>query len=393
MATDKRQLYLERCTVLQTLRLTSLRLRAFAEAVDHRHLALIDDEIHEKITCRLAERLNNSSDEICRYVRDLSVVGFKGDDESYCLNVDLIVRCLHSVHKLDTFSWSCNAPLSAKILDILRQRFPYARLCASVNLIDTVLLSERLLYKLAISVPCAEVSGHDTISLIRLCKEALLQLASLRHLLINTHQDPSVGRFKGAARDSLHLLFEHGDRLPPLTSFDIVSTSYNLTGAHCERLFESIDRNKLQSLTLGTSNPIMFFAMFTGKLPGLTSLDVSCISIADDTRYLRCSEACSKFIGGLQSLNRLTVRCNSLDLRDILPKILTDVHGPSLLHLSLQAMQENFKGPSYRGNIRTFLWKFTNLCSLDMAFSDIQSYHRCPDCQGYEWGVSQTIEW
>ena len=101
---------------------------------------MIDDEIHEKITCRLAERLNNSSDKICRYVRDLSVVGFKGDDESYCLNVDLIVRCLHSVHKLDTFSWSCNAPLSAKILDILRQRFPYARLCASVNLIDTVLL-------------------------------------------------------------------------------------------------------------------------------------------------------------------------------------------------------------------------------------------------------------
>jgi hypothetical protein len=157
------------------------------------------------------------------------------------------------------------------------------------------------------------------------------------------------------------------------------------------RLLESIDRNKLQHLTLGSANTITFFEVFLEKLPYLRHLDVSYISIADGTRYSRRLEAFSGFIARLRLLRGLVLRCNNIDLRDVLPKLLADVHGPSLLHLSLQARQENVESPNYRGNIRTFLWKFTNLASLNMAFPDIRSYHRCPDCQGYQWGVSEPI--
>ena len=391
MVIDRKQLYLERFTALQSLRLTSTRFRGFADAVTHRSLSLIDDEVHQEITYRLAERLTDISDKICHYVRNLHVVGFKGDDDSYCLNNHMILNCLGSIQKLNTFSWRCNSPISTEILDELHQRFPKAQLCASVNFIDPLLLSTTQLHRLAISVPCAHVSGHEGISLFRPLKKALLQLPSLRHLLINSHHDSDVDQSEGAELDSLQLPLEPGDKLPPLISFEIVSASYVFTKDHCMRLLESIDCNKLQHLTLGSANTITFFEVFLEKLPYLTHLDVSYISSADGTRYLRRLEAFSGFIARLRLLRGLVLRCNNIDLRDVLPKVLADVHGPSLLHLSLQARHENVESPNYRGNIRTYLWKFTSLASLNMAFPDIRSYHRCPDCQGYQWGVSKPI--
>lgn len=110
------QLYLERASVLQNLRLTSSRLKEFSDAVAHRNMSLIDDAGHEQITYRLAERPTDSSDKICHYVRNLSVVEFKGNVERYCLNHALITECLEHAQQLDSFSWESDTPIPGKTL-------------------------------------------------------------------------------------------------------------------------------------------------------------------------------------------------------------------------------------------------------------------------------------
>lgn len=390
MVTDTIQLYLERAAVLYNLRLTSLRLKDFSDAVAHRTVALIDDEVHEQITYRLAERLTDPSDKICHYVRDLRVVDFRGDAESYCLNNALITKCLDHVQKLDSFSWESDTPIPVKTLDVLQQRFPRAQLCANVRTIDRTLLSTTRLHRLDISVPCLDFYGEYSISLFGALKQALLCLTSLRQLSIDTHPDASIGQIEDNALARLQIPLEPGDKLPSLVSLELGSKSYAFDIDHCRRLHTSMDCDKLQRLTLGPPNPSFFFEIFKGSLPHLTHLDVSYASSKDDPRH-RHLEPLSSFVTGLVSLESFVFRCNELDLRADFPRMLADKHGPTLVHLSLQARQENAEGPSFAGNIRKFLWKFTNLQRLNMDFPDIRSYHRCPDCESYQWGVRDTF--
>ena len=381
---------MERFAILQNLRLTSSRLKGFADAVAYRTLSLIDDEVHEWITYRLAERLTDSSDKICHYVRDLRIISFKGDAKSYCLNTALISACINHVQSLSSFSWGCDAPIPMEIMDVLQRRFPKAQLCANVRSVDPMLLCIARLHRLEISVPCADFIGDYSISLFRSLKQALLHLPGLRHLLLGTHLDVNTGQMEGAELDRLQIPLKPGDELPSLMSFELRSKSYAFDVDHCRCLLTSMDCNKLQHLALGSPNSTSFFEVFLGNTPNLTHLDVSHASSKNDPRHLRL-EACSNFVAGLASLRKFVLRCDDLDLRADLPKMLTDVHGPRLLHLSLQSRQTNIDGPVYRGNIRKFLWKFTNLQSLDMAFPNIRSYHRCPDCQVYQWGVSDPF--
>ncbi|KAF9699845.1 hypothetical protein EKO04_002678 [Ascochyta lentis] len=383
-------LYLERAIVLQHLRCISTRLRNFADAVTYKALSLIDDEAHEQITYRRAERLTDASDKISHFVRDLHIVAFRGDDESYCLNTRLITECLNRLQRLDSFSWECDAPISNNILYILKQRFPRAQLCTRVRYPDQNTLSLPQLFRLHVSIPCADLSGRDSISMFRPLKQALLRLPNLRHLLLDTHFDIDVNRMEGAAMGSLQLPLEPGDALPPLESLGFCSTRYNFSEQHCLDLLASIDCKKLRQLKLTPPTPIHFFHVFLGNLPHLTHLEVSDASNRYDPQYFR-RRACSDFIAGLKSLQKLVIRCNELDLESGFSKMLVDVHGPSLRHLSIQARQDDYYSPTYMGCIRETLSHFTNLQSLDMALPDIQTSHHCPDCDGYQWGEPTTI--
>ncbi|KAJ4983184.1 hypothetical protein SVAN01_11327 [Stagonosporopsis vannaccii] len=365
-------LYLERADILRTFRLTSTRLKDFADAVAHRTVSLIDDESHEQITYRLAERLTDPLDRLCHYVRNLRVANFKGDTHSCCLNVALIAHCLRRIQRLDAFSWNCDTPIPSTLLHDLQQRFPRVQICANMRLTGQTLLSMPLFHRLDVSVPCARLLGDYSTSLFGSLKHALLQLPSLRHLCLDTHHDPNVSRLEGAALDRLQIPLESGDELPYLVSLDLRSKSYAFDVDHCKSLFASMDCSKLQSLTLGTTNPINFFTEFRQHLPHLSHLDISYASDRDDPRDVRL-KACSEFVAGLTSLTSLV--------------ILAEKHGPSLHNLSLRTRQENIEGPLYRGNIRKFLFKFTALRSLSMDFPDLRSYHRCPDCEGYAWDV------
>lgn len=349
-------------------------------------MSLIDDESHELITYRLAERLTDPSDKLCHYVRNLCIVHFKGNTNSYCLNIDLIVDCLRHVQRLDTFSWNCDAPIPFKLLNDLQQRFPNAQLCANVRLVGQTLLPMPQLHRLNVSIPCAHLLGDYSISLFGALKQALLHVPNLRHLAVDTHHDSNVGRLEDAALDRLQLPLQPGDRLPSLVSLDLRSTSYVYDVAHCKCLLTSLDCSKLQNLTIGANNPTVFFEEFHQHLPQLSHLDISSAFDRDDLRDLRLL-VCANFIATLPSLRSLVLRVDDLNIRSDFCKTLTDVHGPTLRHLSIQARQEHTEGPLYRGNIRKFLFKFTALQSLRMAFPDLRSYHRCPDCEGYTWGV------
>lgn len=381
------QLYLERAFVLQSLRLTSPRLKDFSDAVAHRTVSLIDNEGHEQITYRLAERLTDASDKIGHYVRNLNVVDFKGDTESYCLNRTLITRCLEHVQRLDSFRWESDPPIPDKALQVLRQRFPRAQLCAKVRTIDRTLLSSPQLHRLDISIPCLSFHGDYIISLFGALKHALLHLASLRQLSVDTHFDANVERSHGNALDRAQIPLQAGEKLPGIVALELRSKNYAFDLEHCKQLRASIDCHKLQRLVLGSSNTSVFFRIFQGAIPNLTHLDVSYASSKDDPRHRRL-EALADCLAELDLLKSLVFRCDELDLRAYLPKMLSDKHGSTLVDLSLQALQENSEGPAFTGNIRKFLWNFTNLQRLNMAFPDIRSYHRCPDCEGYQCGVS-----
>jgi hypothetical protein len=384
------QLYLKRASVLQNLCLTSSRLEEFSDAVAHRNVSLIDDAGHGQITYRLAERLTDSSDKICHYVRNLSVVEFKGDVESYCLNHALITECLEHAQQLDSFSWESDTPIPGKTLQVLRQRFPRVQLCAKIRTIDKMLLSSAKLHPLDISIPCLDFYGDYSISLFGALKHALLHIVSLRQLSVDTHIDAKVERLNGNALDRLQIPLHTGEKLPALVALELRSKSYAFDMDHCKQLCASIDCNKLQRLVLGSSNTSVFFEIFQGAIPSLTHLDISYASSKDDPRHHRL-ESLTGFVSGLTSLKSLVFRCDELDLRADFPKMLTDKHGSTLVDLSLQALQEHPRGPMFAGNIRKFLWKFMNLQRLDMAFPDIRSYHRCPDCESYQWGVSDAL--
>lgn len=386
MVTDGEQLYLERSAVLRRLRLTSTRLKDFADAVALRVVSLIDDEFHEQITYRLAERLTDPADRICHYVRDLRVSNFKGDTHSYCLNTDLVANCLRNIRRLNSFSWNCDIPIPSHLLSDLQQRFPNAQLCANIRLVGQTLFSMPCLYRLDISIPCAGLLGDYNTSLFGAFKQALLQLPNLRRLCLDTHYDPNVSRLKGAALDRLQIPLEPGDKFPALVSLNLRSKSYVYDVDHCKILLSSMDCDKLQNLTLGGTNPHSFFIEFRHRLPRLTHLDMSYASNRADPKDLRL-KACADFTASLSSLNSLVLRVDHLDVRSGFVKTLTEVHGPTLRHLHLRARQEDIEGPFYRGNIGKFLFGFSALRSLHMAFHDLHSYHSCPDCEGYTWGV------
>lgn len=356
---------------------------------------MTDDEVHEQITYRLVERLIDPSDKICLYVHKLSIVDFRGDEKSYCLNTGLIRTCLSNLQRLDTFSWSCDAPFPIDVLSILQKRFPKAQLCANVGTLDQILISASQLHRMQVSVPCADLSGSHSISMFRPLKKAVLQLPNLRHLCIDTHRNVDVHNLEGASLDSRFIPLEFGDRLPALNSLEFLSTSYSFTENHCLRLLASIDCKKLQCLKLGPPNPVHFFEVFLARLPSLTHLDISYTSTRVDPWHLRL-DSCTKFIVGLKSLRRLVVRCDILNLHVDFFQQLADAHGSSLRHLSFQARQESFGGPQYRGDICEYLFKFTNLQSLDMALPSLGG-QKCTDCEEYHWGVSirngTSVQW
>jgi hypothetical protein len=96
------QLRTERSSHLRCFRLVSKRLKSFAESVLYKNITLNDDEENEMSTYLFIERLSDPTDDLSRHVRSLNVASFKGDNESCCMNTDLLLSCLNGVQKLES---------------------------------------------------------------------------------------------------------------------------------------------------------------------------------------------------------------------------------------------------------------------------------------------------
>jgi hypothetical protein len=82
-----------------------------------------------------------------------------------------------------------------------------------------------------------------------------------------------------------------------------------------------------------------------------------------------------------------------LNLRSPFASVQQSVYAPRLVHLSLLARPANSTGPKFGGNVRKFLWKFTNLKSLKMDFPSIRSYHRCLHCEDSNGEASGYLQY
>jgi hypothetical protein len=100
--------------MLRLFRCVSRRLKIYAESVLYRHIVLEEDTVqHERASYRFIERLLDSDDILSRYVRTIQIRDFRGDDESSCMNTQLLSACVNTIKKLESLRSATSLPFIA----------------------------------------------------------------------------------------------------------------------------------------------------------------------------------------------------------------------------------------------------------------------------------------
>ncbi|KAF2133042.1 hypothetical protein P153DRAFT_393974 [Dothidotthia symphoricarpi CBS 119687] len=390
----------ERLSSLYCFRLVSQRLKQFAESCLYNTIVLEDTPLRENSSYRLIERLVDSSDTLSRNVRDLQIKSFKGDDGSYCLNSKLLIAALHSLHKLDSFSWDCNIPLPDELLSTLSQLYPRARLCATARSLDEALLSSSQLHTLSISVPCADAFHPETEARLGELRHVLLRSRNLRVLILNIHRDHSLWKLQEEALTQsltqtatgldnknldihkIQIPLEPGDRLPALEYLAIDARTYSFDKEHCLRLIQCMDARRLKRLRIASSSTEHFFEAFTHKTPQLEILefDTHWTWQSSLNRYIATSVACSRFITSIVKLKEVVVYCNATDSREPFWTALAETHGSHLQRLSIQTRNEGLELPYSDHKRQAPLSCFPSLTSLEMVMHPWWDNSSCSDC-------------
>jgi hypothetical protein len=315
--------------------------------------------------------------------------------------------------------------LPGAILTALHQHHPFAQICVSLKHLDQAIVSSAQLHRLSFSIPCSDIIMPKSVAPLKHLRDVLLQSPALRAITVDVHLDvnlrqeaeradkekptpPGVQYFTGqvcneswaqnphdvAACDELsdmdpvnkiQIPLESTDRLPPLECLAIKAKTYTFDHDHCITLQRCMDWTKLKELTLGSSNPEMFFNMFNNKLPQLEFLDLSYHSVSASP-YPSLEPPvlieCSKFVSSLSKLKALTVRCDRVILRQTLWHELVGTHGESLQSLSIQPLLDQLEAPLCQTAMTNLLRPFTALKALDLAtrFYPFMSPSRCNSC-------------
>ncbi|KAH7068485.1 hypothetical protein FB567DRAFT_585166 [Paraphoma chrysanthemicola] len=347
----------ERSFTLDQLRMISRRFSVFADSVLCRNIVLEEDnDAQEQATYRFIERILDPTDALRRYVRSLVVKSFKGDDASSCMNSQLLLQCVQCVAKLDSFSWHVELPIPAGLLNALETRHPCAQRCISLRHLDGTVSIPTQLHRLSVDLPCSDIVHPDsTVSFERL-RNVLVQCNDLKAFYFNVHQesqlhqvdkwafdkeahtkqddrrtrlaydpvptqatrDPTV-RIESTSSKSLNIVqipLRNTDHLPALRELGLGARTYVLDRAHSVDLLRCMDWSRLKKLTLGPSNPAIFFRTFTARLPLLETLDISFYSERQSYYpYIRQAslEDCSEFIAKLYNLKALVIRCDVVE--------------------------------------------------------------------------------
>jgi hypothetical protein len=287
--------------------------------------------------------------------------------------------------------------LPDELLNDLHKHFPATALCIHTRTLDQAVLRSPQLHRLAIALPHAYDRPIETARLWKQLKEALILCHNLRALSLDVHphsnkasalqnmQQASPLREAGLPHDDLAtnkvwLPVEPGDKLPTLEEFEIRASNYSLDAAHCNQMLECMDLTKLKHLVVGPSDATPFFEVFATKLPQLESLDFTyshqrsyCAPSAAhnskaDARAQLMKSACAQLLRSIQKLKALTVRCDTIDMRDRLWRDLADLHGDHLQRLSFRSYHEGLEAPVYKIGLASLLFRFSVLDTLDLPF-------------------------
>ncbi|KAH8732644.1 hypothetical protein GQ44DRAFT_696217 [Phaeosphaeriaceae sp. PMI808] len=416
----------DRLSTLCCLRLVSKRLSAFADSLLCRTITFGDDNLfQEQATYHYIERLLDPTDASRQLVRFLHVQSFRGDKESYCMNTELLLACVRSIRKLDSFSWDSKSPLPEIILDALHLCHPGAQLCISADRLNQAATSSPQLHRLSCSIPCSSISNPDSMAPLEDLKRILIQSRNLRALSVDVHQDPnprhavekkakelrmlaqpsylssmqhkaSHSQFLGyqTAGNNTNLLettypvqipLVSTDRLPPLEELAFKAIRYKLNDErHCHILSQCMDWNKLKRLSLGPLNPEIFFHFFTNRIPILEHLEFSHRSRSHKRITFRRQDllrTCSKFISSLNQLKTLIIHCDVIDFSHHFWLNLGTTHGGCLEALSLLACYDGLEPPTCCVSQLDFLTCFTALKTLDLATETFFAPHACTNCE------------
>ncbi|KAF2847562.1 hypothetical protein T440DRAFT_188977 [Plenodomus tracheiphilus IPT5] len=408
----------ERSFTLRCLRIVSSRLKIFAESILYRKLVLQDDDDHELASSGFIERLQNPLDTLSQHVRNLHVKSFRGDDESCCMNTNLLLTCLKRLRRLDSFSWDCDFPIPNEIMDTLHLRWPQAQLRATMKDLDYKTLQSPQLHCLRVCLPKLVSDPVITINLWNSVKRVLLYCPKLRALSIDVRpvatdrftlvvtpevppglnttnttvssyyddsRPPDHTEALSALDQKIQLPLTRDDGLFELHDLNIRARSYTLDLEHCQLLLGCLDTNKLQRLRLGPSNPKHFFNTFAGQLTHLQH-DIT-FMLQPESWYPAIAYPvfelvnCAEFTTSLISLRSLIIRCNVVSWHDPLWARLADAHGTRLRHLSIQAHQPDRQAPEIIGALPHMLRQFTALTTLHLALQESDTYnHLCAFC-------------
>lgn len=313
-------------------------------------------------------------------------------------------------------SWECDLPIPDILLEVLHRRFPDLRLGVSIKSLDQAVLSSPRLQRLAVSIPHSDCVQWNWL------KNTLVDSQNLRALTIDAHlaypekalltserkvtesgtrtdvmcngspaasshglttlDEPSIGRTQ--------IPLKTEDRLPSLEELDIRAKTYDLDAQHCTLLLECMDWTRLKRLTLGPSNPRVYFGVFKDQLPQLEALEFAYHYEYQpfNSRYIGTLTACTDFMASVPHLKNLTIRCDIIDFKAMFWGALVKTHGDTLKSLSIQGRTPTSEAPVIKGDMNPFLACFESLETLDLV---LQTHYPnstgCKFCPSRSHGV------
>lgn len=292
-------------------------------------------ELQEQASYHFIGRLLNPDDSLRRDVRFLRVKSFKGDNESSCMNTELLAACINSIPKLERFrcaffafnenchtasrtdtnyhscSWDAETHLTDNLLRTLCQQHPEVELYVSVRTLDHPFLASPQLRSLSVSIPCSGVTNTTSLDAFERLRHILTQNHNLRALSLDVHVDAQLHRllrcqkmrdahlcwaplqhmyyhnsasieFNGGKLGNdepmeilkkVQLPLRQSDRLPPLEELTLDAKFYSFDTVHCSILRESIDWSRLKRLKIGSSRADKLFDLLHNSVPQLQCLD------------------------------------------------------------------------------------------------------------------------
>jgi hypothetical protein len=298
------------------------------------------------------------------------------------------------------------------VVTALHRCHPDAQVHVSLKHLDQGIVTSGLLHRLSVSIPCSDVTNPHSLAPFEHLRRILLRSSNLRILALDAHLDANLSKAAekmahttgNETAQKIQIPLRQMDRLPPLEELAVNAQTYDLDHEHCMRLLQCMDWSKLKKLTLGSSKSTSFFDVFANNLPILEDLNIVYHS-SPRPLYPPYSQedlfkSHSRFISSLESLKKMTIRGNIIDLRLPFWRRLVDTHGDRLVSFSLQSRHEMSEEPIWQSPVSDYLVHFTALKDLDLTilytaplYAATRSHLTCAHCPATRHSIVRDPAW